>query len=89
MSAAGMDGQHGRRGRPPVCPVAVVQRVIELRRQGLGYGAISRALNEEGLATPCGRPRWQRSYVDRLLHARYVVEILWADGEADGEAAQG
>ena len=89
MNAEGMDGQHGRRGRPPICPGPVVQRVIELHRQGLGYGAISRVLNEEGLATPCGGSRWQRSHVDRLLHARHVVEILWADGEAGGEAAEG
>jgi hypothetical protein len=72
-----------------MCPVAVVQRVIELRGQGLSYGAISRVLNDEGLATPAGGSRWQRSYVDRLLHARYVAEILWADREAGGEAAEG
>jgi hypothetical protein len=78
-----------RRGRPPACPLEVVLRVVELRQQGMSYGAISRVLNAEGLATPGGRPLWQRSYVDRLLHTRYAVEILWADGEPGGEVTEG
>lgn len=82
------DGVHVRRGRPPSCPVAVVQRVIELRRQGLGYGTISRMLNDEGLATPGGGPQWQRSYVDRLLHAKHVAKILWAHEDAGDDATQ-
>lgn len=88
MSAEGLPGECGRRGRPPVCPVAIVQRVIELRRQGLSYNAISRVLNGEGLSTPCGGSRWQRSYVDRLLHTRYVTEIFWAEGEPPGDVAE-
>lgn len=83
-----MPRKRGRRGRPPICSIVVVQRVIELRRQGLGYGAISRVLNAEGLATPGGGARWQRSQVDRLLHARHVAEMFWADAESGGDATE-
>ena len=77
MSTAGSPAQVRRLGRPPVCPLEVVLQVVSLRRQGLSYAAISSILNAQGLPTPAGRPRWQRSYVDRLLHTRHVEEILW------------
>ena len=64
-----------RPGRPPTCPPEVTVWIADLHRQGLSYGAISSILNAEGLATPAGRPRWQRSYVDRLLHTRHAAEI--------------
>ena len=64
-----------RPGRPPACPLAIVIRVVELRRQGLSYADISVVLNREGVPTPAGRPVWQKSYVDRLLHTRYAREI--------------
>ena len=64
-----------RPGRPPACPLAVVIRVAELRRQGLSYAEISLVLNREGIPTPAGRPVWHKSYVDRLLHTRYAREI--------------
>lgn len=64
-----------RAGRPPACPLAVVIRVVELRRQGLSYAEISVVMNREGIPTPAGRPVWQKSYVDRLLHTRYAREI--------------
>jgi hypothetical protein len=59
----------------------VVLQVVSLHHQGFSYRAISDILNAEGLSTPAGRPRWQRSYVDRLLHTHYVEEILRAHGE--------
>jgi len=65
-----------RRGRPPDWTHEIVMRIIELRLQGLSYGAISTVLNSERIPTPAGRPVWARSYVDRLLHTRYVME-LW------------
>jgi hypothetical protein len=68
--------QPRRPGRPPACSLEIVMHVIELRRQGLSYADISEELNREGVPTPMGRPVWQRSYVDRLLHTRYVQE-LW------------
>ena len=58
-------------------------RVVRLRVQGLSYGKISAALNEEGVPTPAGGSQWLRSYVDRLLHTRYAMEIL------AGEAGDG
>jgi hypothetical protein len=67
-----------RPGRPPSCPPEVAVRIVTLHQQGLSYGAITSILNAEGLTTPAGRPRWQRSYVDRVLHTRYAKEILQA-----------
>ena len=66
----------GRRGRPPCCPRELAIRVIQLRRQGLSYAAISDVLNADGVPTPTGRPLWRKAYVDRLLHTRYVRDIL-------------
>jgi len=82
MSTAHALPQPRRPGRPPVCPYEIVIRVIELRGQGLSYRAISVVLNREGVPTPAGKSVWSKSYVDRLLHARYVTE-LWAERDAD------
>jgi Recombinase len=79
MSTATSPVGRRRPGRPPCCPPEVAVRVLELRRQGLSYAAISTLLNEDGVPTPTGRPRWQRSYVDRLLHAQHVVDLIWED----------
>jgi hypothetical protein len=81
MSAAQSLLQPRRPGRPPVCPRAIVIRIIDLRRQGLSYGAISAVLNSEGIPTPAGRPVWRKSSVDRLLHTRYARE-LWDGRDA-------
>jgi|HubBroStandDraft_1064217.scaffolds.fasta_scaffold1025413_2 hypothetical protein len=81
MSATMSPFQLRRPGRPPCCPLEVALRVVDLRRQGLSYAEISAVLNAEGVPTPAGRPRWQRSYVDRLLHTRYVVDLLWRDDQ--------
>lgn len=35
-----------------------------------------RRAEAEGLATPAGQPRWHRSHVDRLLHARHARKIV-------------
>jgi hypothetical protein len=70
-----------RRGRPPCCPRELAIRIIRLRRQGLSYGAISAVLNAEGVPTPTGRPRWHKAYVDRLLHTRYVKELIEEIGD--------
>ncbi len=68
--------QTRRPGRPPACPLEIVLRVIDLRRRGLSYADISRAMNRDGIPTPAGRSVWQKSYVDRLLHTRYVMDLL-------------
>jgi hypothetical protein len=65
-----------RRGRPPCCPPELAIRIIRLRRQGLSYAAISATLNAAGIPTPTGRPLWRKAYVDRLLHTRYVEDLV-------------
>jgi len=72
----------GRRGRPPCCPRELAVRVVQLRRQGLSYAAISDVLNADGIPTPLGRSRWRKAYVDRLLHTRYVREIMETESVA-------
>jgi hypothetical protein len=46
-----------------------------MRDKGLSYDEISTMLNAQGVPTPTGRPLWQKSYVDRLLHTQYALEI--------------
>jgi hypothetical protein len=70
MSApAALPSRRGR-GRPPVCSRELAVRIIAMRRQGLTYGQICIVLNAHGIPTPTGRPLWQKSYIDRLLHTR-------------------
>jgi hypothetical protein len=79
VSASYATAQARRPGRPPVCPLELVVYVVGLRRQGLSYAEISVQLNCEGVPTPTGRPVWHKSYVDRLLHTRYAMEV-WEQG---------
>jgi hypothetical protein len=65
-----------RPGRPPCCPPELAVRIIELHRSGLTYGQICIILNAKQVPTPMGGPRWLKSHVDRLLHTRYVREIM-------------
>lgn len=65
-----------RPGRPPSCSPEIAILVVRLRLQGLTYAAISDVLNGKGVPTPTGRPVWQRSYVDRVLHTRYAAELM-------------
>ena len=60
-----------RRGRPPVYPEQLVEHVVRLKLSGLSLAAISDHLNTEGLVTALSQTRWQKSYVDRLLHTRH------------------
>jgi intein-encoded DNA endonuclease-like protein len=76
VSASKPAQQRRRPGRPPSSSRELVVRVASLKNQGLSYRAISDALNTEGVLTPDGRPRWQRSYVDRLLHTQHATDIL-------------
>jgi hypothetical protein len=68
------------RGRPPLCPRELAERVIRLRRNGLSYSEIASTLNSEGVPTPLGGSRWLKSHVDRLLHTRYVLSITSETG---------
>jgi len=71
---------HPRRpGRPPCCPRELVVRIIQLRHRGLSYAQICTVLNAEQVPTPMGGSRWLKSHVDRLLHTRYVRDIIEGD----------
>jgi hypothetical protein len=65
-----------RRGRPPCCPRELVIRIIQLHHSGLSYERIAARLNAEGASTPAGGSRWLKSSVDRLLHTKYVRELI-------------
>lgn len=60
---------------------------VNLRSQGSSYADISVVLNHESIPTPTGRPVWQKSYVDRLLHTRYAKEMWDQDANAPREMA--
>lgn len=47
-----------------------------MRSQGLTYMQICLVLNAHGVPTPMGRPLWQKSYIVRLLHTRYVQDLI-------------
>jgi hypothetical protein len=72
VTPATVPAQPRRSGQPPLCPPELATRIIELHQQGLGYQAISDALNSEGVLTPLGRPRWTKSHVSRLLFTRHM-----------------
>lgn len=76
MSGALPEPDPRRRGRPPCCPRELAILVIQLRRRGLSYAQICHMLNSESIPTPTGRPLWRKAYVDRLLHTRYVRELI-------------
>lgn len=75
MSARAPLPQPRRRGRPPCCSRELALRIIGLERRGLAYGQIAAVLNADGVPTPMGRALWRKSYVDRVLHTRYVREL--------------
>ena len=64
------------RGRPPRCSRELAIHIIQLQRRGLSYEGISAVLNKERIPTPAGGSRWLKSHVDRLLHTRYVQDII-------------
>jgi hypothetical protein len=47
-----------------------------MRCQGLTLMQICIVLNAHGIPTPMGRPLWRKSYIARLLHTRYVQDII-------------
>jgi hypothetical protein len=73
MSATVLEG--GERGRPPACPPELALRMIQMRRAGMTYEAISDVLNAEGVPMPCGGSRWLKSSIDRILHSRYATRL--------------
>jgi hypothetical protein len=65
-----------RRGRPPLCSRELAVRVIRLRQAGLSYAQICTVLNAEAVPTPTGGAWWLKSHVDRLLHTRWVRDVI-------------
>ena len=53
-------------GRPRQVTSAVARRIVEMREEGLSYGAIASALTSAGELSPAGRPTWQASTVRRI-----------------------
>lgn len=51
-------------------------RIIRLRQANLSYEQIAGVLNADGVPTPLGSQRWLKSHVDRLLHTRWVQELI-------------
>lgn len=76
MSAAAALPSPRKRGRPPSCTRELAVRIIAMRRQGLTLMQICIVLNAHGVPTPTGRPLWQKSHIDRLLHTRYAQDII-------------
>lgn len=76
MTAATATTAPRRPGRPPCCSRALAVRIIQLRRGDLSYEQIANVLNAERLPTPMGGSRWLKSHVDRLLHTRWVKDII-------------
>jgi hypothetical protein len=74
---------------PNAAEAAVVRRIFEMTRDGLGLAKIRRKLNDEGVPGPRGR--WARTGVREILHRRdYKGEILTnrtqRSRDADGNA---
>lgn len=76
MSTGAPASANRGRERPPCCSRELAIRVIELRRRSLSYAHICDALNQEQVPTPMGGSRWLKSHVDRLLHTRYVENLI-------------
>lgn len=76
MNATAAASAERRRGRPPVCSRELAVRIIEMRQNGHSYARICTVLNAEHVLTPAGGSRWMKSHVDRLLHTRWVQEII-------------
>lgn len=53
-----------------------LERMKELRKQGLGYHEIAAVLNREGVPTRGGRGMWFGAVVSRILQAHEPVDNL-------------
>jgi hypothetical protein len=65
-----------KRGRPPLCDPEVLAFVIRKRHAGTGPTAIANQLNIDQIPTPAGRPKWDASYVDRLLRTKHAQQAM-------------
>lgn len=72
-----------RRGRPRLCHIDLLVRIVELRLGGARLKDICNQLNADGVPTPGGGSRWWPSYVHRLLRT-YDAQRLAEGHEVDG-----
>ncbi len=60
---------HGfKLGRTDVITPEVVARIVAMSADGLGFSAVARVLNEEGVPTAQGGARWYASTIRSVLH---------------------
>jgi len=64
-----------RLGRPRTLPAEVAARIVSDRRGGLGWSAIARALDSEGVATAQGGARWYPATV-RSVFFSYEAQVV-------------
>jgi hypothetical protein len=60
---------------------AVIGRILDLRKQGLGYPSICKALNEEGVKTFKGGETWHPPVVRGICMRNGVERGTKAEGE--------
>jgi DNA invertase Pin-like site-specific DNA recombinase len=65
--------QGAKLGRPATLPQDVRKRIERMRARGLGWTAIARELNGDGVATAQGGKRWYPSTVRAMFTARQAV----------------
>jgi hypothetical protein len=65
----------GRVGRPMLCPLPVLRRILVLRNEGKTMQYICDELNDEGIPTPAGKVVWGRNNISRLLKTAVAEEI--------------
>jgi len=62
-----------RIGRPRLAPASLVDRICLAREDGQSFGCIARALTNEGVLSPAGKPTWQPSTVRRIYNTAQVA----------------
>lgn len=75
-AAAAAKARGQKLGRPRQISVLLARRIVEMRAQGLSYGAIARQLTDEQVLSPAGRPVWQTSTVRRLCQAVELAKAV-------------
>lgn len=67
LAAAKAKGK--RIGRPRIATAIAVDRIVTARENGESFDAIAKALTEDAVLSPAGRPIWQSSTVRRIYNA--------------------
>ncbi|MGF7120201.1 recombinase family protein [Rhodococcus sp. BE178] len=75
-AAAAAKARGTKLGRPSQIPTPVARRIVEMRETGLSYGAIARALTDDQVLSPAGRPTWQASTVRRFCNSVELAKAV-------------